>query len=53
MGDVTTPTTSEETIKAHWSSVVLTQDRQYFTGDISNVYLMSDLVDSKYDAYGS
>ena len=47
-GDVTTHTASMETIKAHWNSVVSTKDVCYCTSDISNMYLMSDLVDSEY-----
>ena len=47
-GDVTTHTASMEAIKAHWNSVVSTKDARYCTGDISNMYLMSDLVDSEY-----
>ena len=47
-GDVTTHTASIENIKAHWNSVVSTQDARYYTGDLSNMYLMSDLVESKY-----
>ena len=47
-GDVTTHTASMETIKAHWNSVVSTKDAKYCTGDISNMYLMSDLVESEY-----
>ena len=37
-----------ERIKAHWNSVVSTTNAKYCTGDISNMYLMSDLVDSEY-----
>ena len=37
-----------ETIKAHWNSVVSTPNAKYCTGDISNMYLMSDLVDAEY-----
>ena len=37
-----------ETIKAHWNSVVSTENAKYCTGDISNMYLMSDLVESEY-----
>ena len=37
-----------ETIKLHWNSVISTPNAQYCTGDISNMYLMSDLIDSEY-----
>ena len=37
-----------EIIKAHWNLVVSTEDAKYCTGDISNMYLMSDLVESEY-----
>ena len=37
-----------ETIKVHWNSVVLTTNEKDCTGDISNMYFMSDLVDSEY-----
>ena len=37
-----------KTIKAHWNSVVSTENEKYCTGDISNVYFMSDLVESEY-----
>ena len=37
-----------ETIKAHWNSVVSTENAKYCTGDISNMYLMSNLVESEY-----
>lgn len=37
-----------ETIKAHWNTVVSMKDARYCTGDISNMYLMSDLVASEY-----
>ena len=47
-GDVTTHTVSMETIKAYWNSVVSTKNGRYYTGDISNIYLMSNLVDSEY-----
>ena len=47
-GDVTTHTASMETIKTHWNSVVSTNNAKYYTGDISNMYLMSNLVEYKY-----
>ena len=47
-GNITTHTAPMETIKANWNSVVSTADARYCTGDISNIYLMSDLVDSEY-----
>ena len=37
-----------ETIKLLWSSVLLTPGAEYYTGDISNMYLMSMLPDSEY-----
>ena len=37
-----------ETIKLHWNSVISTPNARYCTGDISNMYLMSDLIDSEY-----
>lgn len=37
-----------ETIKSHWNSVVSSPDAKFCTGDISNMYLMSNLVDSEY-----
>ena len=37
-----------ETIKARWNSVVSTENAKYCTGDISNMYLMSNLVESEY-----
>ena len=37
-----------ETIKANWNSVVSTKRTKYCTGDISNMYLMSDLVEPEY-----
>ena len=47
-GDVTTHTALMETIKAHWNSVVSSKDAKYCTGDISNMYLIPDLVESEY-----
>ena len=47
-GDVTTHTSSMETMKAHWNSVVSTKDACYCAGDTSNMYLMFDLIDSEY-----
>ena len=47
-GDITTHTASMEIIKAHWNPVVSTKDEIYCTIDISNMYLMSDLMDSEY-----
>ena len=41
-------TSSMETIKLHWNSVLLTPSAKYCTGDISNMYLMSMLPDSEY-----
>ena len=46
--DVTTHTSSMETIKTHWNSVISTPNTKYCTGDISNIYLMSDLINSEY-----
>ena len=37
-----------ETIKLHWNSVLSSRGAKYATGDISNMYLMSDLPDAKY-----
>ena len=47
-GDVTTHSISMETIKAYWNFVVSTTNYKYCTSDISNIYLMSDLVNSEY-----
>ena len=47
-GDVTTHTTSMETIKMHWNSVLSTPGAKYCTGDISNMYLMSLLPDPEF-----
>ena len=47
-GDVSTHTASIETIQTHWNSVISTPNAKYCTGDISNMYLMSDLVNSEY-----
>ena len=47
-GVVSTHTASMETIKMHWNSVISTPNAKYCTGDISNMYLMSDLVNSEY-----
>ena len=47
-GDVSTHTASMETIKTHWNSVISTPNARYCTGYISNMYLMSDLVNSEY-----
>ena len=46
--NVTTNTASMETIKAHWNQVISTQDACYGTGDLPNIYLMSNLTDSEY-----
>ena len=35
-------------IKAHWNTVVSTPNAKYCTGDISNMYLMSDLVEAEH-----
>ena len=37
-----------KTIKTHWNSVVSTPNTQFFTGDISNIYLCSTLDDAEY-----
>ena len=37
-----------ETIKAHLNSVVSIENVKYCTGDVSNMYLMADLVESEY-----
>ena len=37
-----------ETIKAYWNSIISTKNVKYCTGDIYNMYLMSDLVESEY-----
>ena len=37
-----------ETIKAHWNSVVSTENAKYCTGDISDMDLMSNLGESEY-----
>ena len=37
-----------ETIKTHWNSFISTPNAKYCTGDISNMYLMLDLVNSEY-----
>ena len=37
-----------EAIKTHWNSVSSTPNAKYCTGDISNMYLMSDLVNLEY-----
>ena len=47
-GDVSTHTASMKTIKTHWNYVISTPNAKYCTGEISNMYLMSDLVNSKY-----
>ena len=47
-GDITTYRASMETIKAHLNSVVSTTNTRYCTADISNMHLVSDLVDSEY-----
>ena len=47
-GDVSTHTASMETIKTNWNSVISTPNAKYCTGDIFSMYLMSNLVDSKY-----
>ena len=47
-GDVSTHTASMETIKTHWNSVISTPNAKYCTGDISNMYLMSNLFNSEY-----
>ena len=47
-GDVSTYTASMETIETHWNSVISTPNAKYCTGDISNMYLMSDLINSEY-----
>ena len=47
-GDVSTHTASMETIKTHWNSVISTPNAKYCTGDIYNMYLTFDLVNSKY-----
>ena len=46
--NVSTHTASMETIKTHWNSVISTPNAKYCTGDISNMYLMSDLINSEY-----
>ena len=47
-GNVSTHTASMETIKIHWNSVVSTPNARYCTGDISNMYLCSNLDDARY-----
>lgn len=47
-GDITIHTASMETIKTHWKLVIFTPNAKYCTGNISNMYLMSDLVNSEY-----
>ena len=47
-GDVTTHRASMETIKAHLNSAVSTKNAKYCTGDISNMFLMFNLVESEY-----
>ena len=46
--DVSTHTVSMETIKIHCNSIISTPNAKYCTSDISNMYLMSDLVNSEY-----
>ena len=46
--NVSTHTTSIETIKTHWSSVVSTPNARYCTEDISNMYLCSNLDNAEY-----
>jgi hypothetical protein len=47
-GNVTTHTSSMETIKIHWNSVVSTPGAKYCTADILNMYLCSLLPGSEY-----
>ena len=46
-GDVSTYTASMETTMTHWNSVISTPNAKYCTGYISNMYLMSDLIESE------
>ena len=43
-GNVRTHTASMETSKTHRNSVISTPNAKYCTGDISNMYLMSNLI---------
>ena len=47
-GDVTTHTASMETIKIHCNSVLSTSGAKYYTSNISNMYLISLLPETKY-----
>ena len=47
-GNVSMHTTSMETIKTHWNSVVSTPNARYCTGDISNMYLCLMHDDTEY-----
>lgn len=47
-GDVTTYTASMEMIKMHWKSIISTLGSKYYTGNISNMFLMSLLPDPEY-----
>ena len=40
-----------ETIKTHWYSVVSTPNARYCTGNISNMYLCSNLYDAEYVSF--